>query len=234
MDFVEIYNQHKKTILIVGANIVGVLAIILLVVILKWVADGPVPTPDKAPPQDVVKYLASPNFSEKSDSFKLQYVQRTLNTYYSPQGVQQLSQALDKLTETQTVQLRDNVVSAMGLQIVEDSKAYRNLTTTSEKRVFIDAKLRQMDALRSMVIGQPSSFGGSGVIRRPSEGGGFSGPNLAAKPGMSNNIPSDPTGLYKAFLDRNKPSDRAMMEHYVNDIQSRVQQQKAITKAQNR
>ncbi|MFA5864553.1 MAG: hypothetical protein WC975_07675 [Phycisphaerae bacterium] len=232
MDFVDIYNQHKKTILIVAANLVGMLVIILLVVILKWVAEGSVPVPDKAPPQDVVNYLASPKFSEQSDASQLQYMQQTVNTHYSPQGVNQLSQAIDKLSESQRVQLSNNFVNVMGLQTVEDSKVYQNLKTKGEQRTFIDSKLQQWDALRSMVTGQPSSAGG--VIHRPSGSGGFSGPNLAAKPGMSKNIPSDPPGMYKMFLDRNKPSDRAMMETYIKDIQQRIQQQKAITKAQNR
>ena len=226
MNISEIYDQHKKPIIIAGVNVIAIVIIITGVVALKRASAGPIPPPEKAPTQDVVNFISSPRYTSQSSAFKLQYMQKTLNRYYSPQGVQNLSQELDKLPDHKIVQLRDNVMDSMALQITSESRVYNNTRNRQDRKRFIDRKIQQLDAFRSMVTGRGSSIGQASIIK---SGRGGSAPNISAKPAMSKNLPADPPQLLKMALDRNKPADRAMAERYVFDLQQRAQQLKSYS-----
>ena len=234
MDINEFYQWNKKTILIVGANVLGLLLILGVVKLLYRVAEGPMPDPVIASTREVAEYWASPAMKNKSDSAKLQFFQNTLQSITeSPTRMEEFAQQINDLPEEQIEQLKENVFDAAKIQVVEDAREYAQLRTSSERKTFLDSKISRFSNVRTMITGHHSSSAppAGGQIASGSRNSGRSQPNLAANPKVTKDVPTDPGTMYKMVIDRSNPGDRAKMETYVKDVNDRVTQLKAINKA---
>ncbi len=228
MDVKELWEKHKKTITIGGICFLVLLLVLVVPGLLSSAQLGPVPDPTLATPTEVLTTLAKPAYRNQSDSFKLQYGTRVLD-YYSrtPERIEQLAKAVNDMPETQAMELRENVIDMAKIQMVEDSKVFSTLRTESERKNFIDHRIKQMAGLQSMLTGRGSSVGGA-----PRTQGGYRGPNLAT-PKMTRGMPTDAHGLVKMFVDKTSPGERAKLETYVSKMQSRIEQIQSINRGRS-
>jgi len=223
MDVNQIWEEHKKPIAI-GGSCLGVIVFVWFMVSMFWTPSlGPVPEPTQAPPQKVIELLKKPAFRAQSDSFKLEYGTRVFEAFSgSPERLEQAAKAVENLSEEEAIELRENVLEIAKIQAVEDSQIYDSLPSRQEKRKFIDNKIKQMAGIQSMVTGRGNAVGGNRT-------GGMRGPNLAT-PKVTKGMPTDASGVVKMFVDKTSPGERAKLENYVSDVQSRLGQLKSISK----
>lgn len=231
MDMTQItrfVTNHRRTLTIVGINVAGVLFIVLLIAGLNRAVAGPAPEPEHASAPQVLEYLASSGMKAQSNAFKLQYVRKALDYYTaSPERMQQFEQSLDTISDAQAEQLKENIFDATKEQFMQDAQEYYTLRTPQQKRNYIDGKVRQWSAVRSMVSGRSSSLGGSSRGGGIGGGGGGGGRNVAANPKLTRNVPMDASGAVRELVSRSNPGERAKLETYLGDVQNRVQQLKA-------
>jgi hypothetical protein len=238
MDITDFFVKYKKAIILVGVNLLGLLLLLGAVKLLTRYAAGPMPNPETATEKEIVNYLAQPAVQMLPKSSQVDLYKRTWASI-TPDKLERFNQAIGDLNDSQAIQFRENAVEC-GKQVVLDyAKEYAALTTKRDKRAYLDQKIREMGAARSMLTGRSDNLSGggsglgNGVGNNKSGGGRQGGPNLAANKNLNKNLPATPAGAYRSFLDQTNPSERAKMETYINDVQNRIGELKSISKGQS-
>ncbi len=236
MDWANLFFKYRKAIIIAVINIVGLIIILGGVWLVKIAAVGPIPDPETAPPQKVVQFLSDDKISILPSSTKRRYLRKTIQYYSSsPARRRQFTQAISKLPDYRLKQLKENLFGAAKDQVVEYAKEYSQLESYEQRCAYIDRRLGELRSLEAVVKGKPHHSSDSISIgadkgKQRSTGGKSAGPDLTKDPRLAKGVPTSPGGIYKKFIEKTKPADRARLETFVNDVQARIQQLKKMKK----
>ncbi len=228
MDMTDIWIKYKKAIILIAANLAGLVVIVFFYFLVMRVASGPVPKPEMAPSKEVVDFIASPRFKIQSDSFKLEYSRQLMEYCNTPTRIEQFAQDIGNLPPAQADQLRENGFDVVKIQVMDAATQYARLRDSQSRKSFLKSQYGQAAVFHAMITGR----GGSGGVSNNSSqrnmgGGGGRRTNIAASPNLTKGMPADSAGMYKMFVQQTSPGERAKMETYVQDMKAYAEQAKA-------
>ena len=232
MDISALFFKYKKIILILAINIIGILAIFAAVWIIRVIAAGPIPNPEQATEKAVVNFLADKKMGILPKYNRRKYFKKVIEHYSaSPERQEQFRKAITKLSDYQIRQLKDNVFDVAREQVVEDAKEYSRLANYQQRKAFIDQRLSKLKSLEAMIKGNSDQHGSSGHLHKTARNKNAGRTNLTKDPRLRKGLPTSPGGIYKKFVEKTKPADRARLETFIGDVQSRSQQLRKLRKS---
>lgn len=213
MDTAEIWFRHRKIILIVAANVVGLAVVIVgAKLIYRATVTPEIPQPKVATEKEVVTFLASANVRRLSKTEKRQYMREVIDKVYRrPERRKRFISQLDDLRPWQLQQLKDNALDVFKEQVVEDSETYQKLSSR-DRKTFIREKIAEAEELRSML-------GGRDVRETSGRAAGHKA-DITRHKKFASVIPRDSKEAYSEFVSKTNPSDRAKLETYLNEYQA--------------
>lgn len=216
MDFAQIWFTHRKVIVIVLANVVG----LVVVVGGAWALYEATVVPDPpdlitAPVEEVVEFLADEKFDRLSKRKRLDYFRKVVNYNMPADRRRAFVRSLNSMTDMQAEQFKQNFAKVAVYQMTEDAKEYQNLGTKKERQKFLDEKLSDGESLRKLLRGEDLSPG----ERRGTD---------VANTRLSRNIPTGSSETYKAFVKSTDSGDRATVETYMSDLQRYAENKKQL------
>jgi len=230
MDVAAIWVRHKKPIIIIAANVLGLLVVVLAAKLLyNSVVVPAAPNPTKVPEKEVVMFLADKKMTAMPKRKQRKYLRNVARYYASPHRRQRFAREIDDLPDLRRHQLFENVKDVAKGEIIEYSDQYSKIDDRDERMTFVDDKIDEMESLRTMLRGPRRN------APRAAGGNYASGSNRSAdlaNTKIAKEVPSDPKTIYKKFLDETNPVQRAKLKPYLDDVQARLAQLRAIRKAQ--
>ncbi len=229
LDLAGLFVRYRKAIIIIGINIVGLIVIFGGIHLIRIAAVGPIPDPQKAPPEKVVNFLSDEKVIILPKTTKRKYLEKVIRYYSaSPDRRIRFTKAIHNLPDSRIRQLKENLFSVAKDQVVDYAREYSRLRSFSERKAYIDQKIGELKSLEAVVKGKSvhaSKRHGIGGGRK-----GTMGPDLTKDARLAKDVPTSPGGIYKKFIEKTRPADRARLETFVNDVQARVKQLKAMKK----
>jgi len=225
MDLASTFFKYRKAIIIVAINIAGLLVIFGGIYLIRIAAVGPIPDPQTSSPQKVVEFLSDEKVIILPKTTKRKYLEQVIRYYSaSPQRRLKFTKAIHNLPDSRIRQLKENLFSVAKDQVVDYAREYSRLESYQQRKAYIDQRLNELKSLEAVVKGKPmhSSRGKSSK--------GQKGVDLTKDARLAKDIPTSPGGIYKKFIEKTRPADRARLETFVNDVQSRAKQLKAMKK----
>jgi hypothetical protein len=219
MDLAQIWYKHSKIILIVAANVVGLIIVLIGAKLVYSAAVMPdVPDVATASPGEIVDFLADKHVNtvsyERRKDVLEQLVERTRE---NPRERTALLDEMDKLSDGQISQLQENMEDVFKQEVVDDSKAYAQLPS-NEKKAFVRNSIKKMKELQGVLRGTDVSVGG---------GVSGSSVDVARRERLTAGMPSNPAQVYSTVMQRTNPTERAYMESYVLDVQEELDRERA-------
>jgi hypothetical protein len=226
MSLNEFVFKYKKAIVIAGANILGLVLILLVVSLIRGMAAGSIPSVN-APASETVAFLANPALKLQPKEQRLEYITGVIQSYaMSPQKQEQFAQAINNLSDGEIEQLQENGCEMLKDQLVEDANAFARLKTPEQRQAFVSERFGQMSSLKSLFAGKGGTVS-SGTITKG--GSGQNGPDLRASK-LNRNVPSDPAAVYSKVVDATNPSERSKVDSYVTALQQEANRAKSKVK----
>lgn len=214
MDLATIWVRHKRPITIAAANVLGLMVILLVVTLMRTgIVISKPPDPAKASERKVAKYMASPKLARLPKNQRRQYLMKVTRYYDQSQRRARFSREVDRLSDFELRQLRDNVFEVAKEQAVEDSQVYNSLPP-QQRGDFIDKKLSEVLNLETMIRGNNPNTDPTRIAR------------------LTKTVPTDPGGAYSMFLTKTNPQERTKIQTYVTAMQDRNEQLRAREKFQ--
>ena len=214
MDLATIWVRYKRPITIAGANVLGLMVILLAVTLMRTgIVISKPPDPVRASERKVAKYLASPKMSRLPKNDRQQYMMKVARYYDQPQRRARFSREVEQLSDFELRQLRDNVFEVAKEQAVKDSQVYNSLAP-QQRQDFIDQKLNEVLNIETMIRGNDLNTDPTRIPR------------------LVKTVPKKPNAAYSMFLAKTNPKERSKVQTYVTALQDRNEQLRAREKAQ--
>jgi len=223
MDLAQIWYKHSKIMLIVAANVVGLIIVLVGAKLVYNAAVVPsVPDVATANPSEIAEFLADKHASavpyERRKAVLEQLVERTRE---NPRERTALLDEMNKLSDGQIKQLQENMEDVLEQEVVNDSKAYAQLPS-NEKKAFVRDSIRRMKELQGVLRGADVSYGGGVSESRV---------DVAQRPRLTAGMPSNPAQVYNTVMQRTNPTDRGHMESYILDVQDELNRERTLQKS---
>lgn len=203
-DLATLMTTHRKTIIIIGVNlVVAVVLIVGATALMKALKTKHVPDPVAASPAKVADFLAEPDIVRRTMDRRQQreFLHAFVNdVQHKPQRRTALLQELQRMPVSKQERVRDAFIDLATAQLVADSDEYRSAGSPQARKDQARRTLQQFEDIRQAFRGTSSDE------------------NVAVATDFSKSMPDDSQGLFKLMLERSSPSDRAKMETFVQEL----------------
>jgi len=214
MDLATLWVRYKRPIMIAAANVLGLMVILLVVTLMRaGIVISKPPDPAGASERKIAKYMASTKMARLPKKHRRQYLMKVARHYDQSQRRARFSREVDRLSDFELRQLRDNVFEIAKEQAVEDSQVYNSLPP-QQRQDFIDEKLNEVLNIETMIRGNDRNTDPTRVAR------------------LAKTVPRNPDAAYSMFVAKTNPQERTKIQTYVTALQDRNEQLRAREKSQ--
>ncbi len=228
LDLAGIFSKYRKAIIIIAINVIGLIVIFGGIYVIRIAAVGPIPDPRTSSPEKVVEFLSDEKVIILPKTTKRKYLEQVIRYYSSsPQRRIQFTKAIHNLPDSRIRQLKENLFSVAKDQVVDYAREYSRLESYQQRKAYLDQKLNELKSLEAVVKGKPIRSGRGKAVNVGKKNMGL---DLTKDKRLAKDIPTSPGGIYKKFIEKTRPADRARLETFVNDVQARAKQLKAMKK----
>jgi hypothetical protein len=190
------------------AGVGGLVVAGVIVVGLCWDSEPKVaPDPAKGDSREIVRFLASRTLSEKPHQQKLDYLMKVVDSNMAAGARHKILSSLDTLSDSQIMQMRNNIVDAVRARYLNETQEYKQLRDPAEKRKYLDRKIADIDTYRDWF----SEMEKNQKVRK-------------AIPLLNEQ------GTFNMLMERTSPVERANLESYLSDAFQRYVQLKVKEK----
>jgi len=179
---------------IVGSAAVAGIGLAIVV----WAAGDPepktAPNLETAPPQEVVRFLASPAMAKMPARERFEYTLKLLTQNNSPEGRKKYIDRLNALSHDQLMTFRNNMIDVVKFMYLNSARQYAQLPDAASRRQFLDRQLDLNDSLNGWVHDVKQNLRSKEVVPL-----------------------QDMQGQFNLLMDRTTSGERAMLETFLSE-----------------
>lgn len=218
MDLAKTWSEHRKVIVIVGANVLGAVVLIVGAVWLYRATVVPEPPNVKtAAVEDIAEFMANPRMVRLSKTRQREFARKVIDHYLDPDRRLALARQFDRLSDRQARQVRENFTRVAVDQAVIDAREYSRLQSPKARRAYVSKKIDDWENLRNVVQGKDI---------RPRVGKAESKKRSFTRTKVGQGVPTSPSQVYAKILNETNPAERANLEQFATDIESETKRRR--------
>jgi hypothetical protein len=187
---------------------IALVAVICLLAVGFLYRSRPAPAPpdaEKAPPKDVVAYLASDDFAKLPEAKRSEYFEALMKL--PPERRAEGLKMMEGLTDAQQEKVMKNVGSIFHSRLAKEAAEYRALKP-GEREAYLDRKIDEMERQRKEMTAARASDDGKG-------------PEEKGPPWMKNMNPDRMQRFMQKMLSDTTPEERAYISEYMMRMMAR-------------